>query len=178
MIARKLITIDMFRTSDIDRFWAKVSKSSTSSCWGWRASTSKLGYGRFKLSGEVLLAHRVSYVLSGCELHEGLVLDHECENRSCVNPRHLREVEFLRNVQNRSRQSSSASRYRGVSISTRGWHAQAWTRDPGGSRCHHELGTYAEESTAAVAVALFWRSYTNGNPPRNTNQELVKEVNW
>lgn len=38
------------------------------------------------------LAHRVSWLLHGGDFNRGMVIDHKCRNRSCVNPAHLREV--------------------------------------------------------------------------------------
>ncbi len=73
-------------------FWEKVAK--TESCWLWRGSTSTRGYGRYR--GQQ--AHRVSFELSGNEIPKGLVLDHKCRVRNCVNPDHLRAVTNLENL--------------------------------------------------------------------------------
>lgn len=80
----------VFSKVQIERFWAKVDK--TGDCWIWAASKFVAGYGAWKKSlGErQLLAHRVSFFLTkGYLPKKGLVLDHLCGRRECVNPAHL-----------------------------------------------------------------------------------------
>lgn len=74
------------------RFWPKVDKSGD--CWVWTASATKNGYGKIGAPGDTgwLLAHRVAYELTVGEIPHGLVLDHLCHNRRCVNPQHLEPV--------------------------------------------------------------------------------------
>lgn len=78
-----------------NRFWSKVQK--TEFCWHWTASKTK-GYGFFYLDGRSLRAHRVSWKWLRGEIPAGLVIDHMCRNRSCVNPDHLRVVTNKENI--------------------------------------------------------------------------------
>lgn len=78
------------------RFWAKVEKTET--CWLWKASKDRNGYGRFRVSDRTLVAHVVGYALAGCELPAGMVLDHLCRNRACVRADHLEPVTHHENV--------------------------------------------------------------------------------
>lgn len=79
-----------------DRFWGKVNK--TDDCWLWTGCLADTGYGRLTYNTEQWYAHRLSYVLHKGEISEGLVLDHLCRNRACVNPDHLQAVPQSINV--------------------------------------------------------------------------------
>ena len=82
--------------SPSERFWAKVSKTDT--CWLWVGSKSDLGYGRVRWNGEILGTHRVVLQLVGTELIDGLVVDHLCGVKHCVNPSRLEQVTQSENV--------------------------------------------------------------------------------
>ena len=72
--------------TELERFWAKVDK--TADCWLWTASLSD-GYGKFN-NGKNWRAHRYMWlIILRREIPEGLVLNHLCRNRHCVNPQHL-----------------------------------------------------------------------------------------
>lgn len=80
-----------------ERFWNKVLF--TSDCWEWQGSIKKSGYGRFHLTHSLgVRAHRIAYELMKGSIPKGLVLDHLCRNRSCVNPDHMETVTIGENV--------------------------------------------------------------------------------
>lgn len=82
------------------RFWSKVDK--TGDCWMWTAAKLPKGYGRFGHEGSVVLAHRMSYMLTHGAIPSGHHVDHACYNPSCVRPTHLRAVTPKENIENRS----------------------------------------------------------------------------
>lgn len=91
---RDKIAFDRYSEKAAARFWAKVDK--TGSCWNWTAANTS-GYGTFymgRIDGRVELigAHRWSYLINVGPIPDGLVLDHLCRNRACVNPAHLEPV--------------------------------------------------------------------------------------
>lgn len=79
-----------------DRFWSKVDK--TDGCWQWRGTITPGGYGQFSIKGKHYTAHRLSVVASGRLIPAGLVCDHLCRNRACVNPDHIDIVTNGENV--------------------------------------------------------------------------------
>lgn len=69
------------------RFWTKVEDTRT--CWNWRSSFSRNGYGVFGFKGKSLKAHRVAYELVNGKIPQGLNVLHTCDNPKCINPDHL-----------------------------------------------------------------------------------------
>jgi HNH endonuclease len=61
-------------------------------CWIWSGKLQQNGYGRTRVNGRVVMAHRASYEHFRGPIPSGLVIDHLCRNRACVNPDHLEVV--------------------------------------------------------------------------------------
>jgi HNH endonuclease len=61
-------------------------------CWTWQAALNNRGYGVIGERHMPRLAHRVSYEHFVGPIPDGLVLDHLCRVRHCVNPAHLEAV--------------------------------------------------------------------------------------
>lgn len=80
-------------TDVLSRFIDKIEfRLDEGGCWIWTAGHSAGGYGKFKMDGRTLLAHRVAYQHWVGPIPEGLQLDHLCRTRNCVNPHHLEAV--------------------------------------------------------------------------------------
>lgn len=81
-----------------ERFFAKVKSTEPHQCWLWTAAT-RNGYGWFRSdTGKNTGAHRWSYEYHVGPIPEGLVIDHLCRVRHCVNPAHLEPVTPLENT--------------------------------------------------------------------------------
>jgi hypothetical protein len=57
------------------------------------------GYCRTSFDGVRMYSHRYWYIKSKGEIPEGLVLDHLCRVRNCINPEHLEAVTAKVNTQ-------------------------------------------------------------------------------
>jgi hypothetical protein len=67
-------------------------------CWVYTGSLDALGYGNFYMQQSSYKAHRISYEVHKGKIPKGLVIDHKCRKRSCINPDHLEAVTQAENV--------------------------------------------------------------------------------
>ncbi len=80
--------------------WNLYVERTDGGCWLWTgARASGTGYAHFGLAGgRTLSAHRFSYEHHIGPIPDGLVIDHLCRVRHCVNPDHLEAVTQAENV--------------------------------------------------------------------------------
>lgn len=77
---------------DPARRFAALYAVDPSGCWPWTGWTDPNGYAKFTTGKKAHLAHRWSYEQHVGPIPDGLVLDHLCRVRHCVNPEHLEPV--------------------------------------------------------------------------------------
>lgn len=83
------------------RFWEKVDKRGLDECWDWQASLiNDYGHGQAYDGENVVSAHRLAYRLEYGE-PDGIV-QHKCDNPSCVNPKHLKDGTQKENMEHAS----------------------------------------------------------------------------
>jgi hypothetical protein len=79
---------------DISRFESacKIAVRTMAGCLLWTQEITPKGYGRFHCCGKNRAAHRLAYELARGPIPDGLVIDHLCRWRHCVNPDHMEPV--------------------------------------------------------------------------------------
>ncbi|MDD5189436.1 MAG: HNH endonuclease signature motif containing protein [Dehalococcoidales bacterium] len=85
-----------------ERFFDKVHKRGENDCWEWKANKNH-GYGQFRINVKQIKAHRVSYELHHGKIDPTLCVLHHCDNRGCVNPKHLYQGTYQDNTDDRMR---------------------------------------------------------------------------
>lgn len=116
---------------ELVRLLAKVDAAGV--CWEWTAHVRSDGYGQFHRCPDyrAVVAHRRAWELLVGPIPGGMVLDHLCKNRVCVNPDHLEPVTQGVNV----RRGASGARYAARTHCPRGHeYSEANTRRHNGKR--------------------------------------------
>lgn len=150
------------------RFWAKVRK--TPDCWQWGAATNSDGYGQIRADGCMRPAHRISWEFAHGPIPEGMVIDHRCGNRLCVNPAHLRIVTRSQNGQHRTvTNKNNTSGIRGVS-----WNKDknAWAAHARANGRRYHGGFHATlEAASQAARALRAQLHTHDDHDEWVSQQ-------
>lgn len=66
-------------------------------CHIWEGPLDRDGYGTFYLRRRGRRAHRVAWFAAHGPIGEGMVVNHSCRNRACVNVQHLRLLSAAEN---------------------------------------------------------------------------------
>ena len=82
-------------------FLARITEDGEG-CHLWNGALNDQGYGRLRVEGRLVRAHRYAWERTNGPIPEGVYVDHICHNRACVRDSHLRLATHAQNESNRS----------------------------------------------------------------------------
>ena len=133
-------------------------------CLLWMGAIKRSGYGVLRVEGRQVMAHRYAWERVNGPIPEGMIVDHVCHVRSCVESSHLRPATNRENQRNRAGAVRGRKRNlpRGVTARGRNYYAYLYVD---GTQRH--LGTFHAVEQAAeaarIARAATFGAYAGGN---------------
>jgi len=59
------------------------------SCWLWQGKLETTGYGRIVCGNKRYGVHQLAYMIFNGDIPQGKIVRHTCDNKNCMNPKHL-----------------------------------------------------------------------------------------
>lgn len=130
------------------RFWASAKRQGD--CLIWSKSRRRNGYGQVMIADQNRTSHRVAFELAYGPIPEGMLIDHICGNRACIEPTHLRLATKKQNGENRVGPPQGRSGIRGVRWDS---NRDCWSAALTHNYKTINLGRFADLADAARVVA-------------------------
>lgn len=117
-------------------------------CLVWTGYTQSDGYGQMRFNGKAKRVHRYAWERVHGEIPRGMLVDHICHTKSCVNIEHLRLATKSQNAMNqRGPDSDNTSGHRNVS-----WGNGKWEVRISKDGFVHKIGRFQEKNNAIRAA--------------------------
>jgi hypothetical protein len=131
-----------------ERLLRKVSPEPNTGCWLFVGKNDHQGYGWiFNENSKRVSAHRIAWEIARGPIPAGMVIDHKCRVRSCVNPDHLR---VCTPIENTTAPGSLAKGRTAKSPTCQRGHSN-WARNPNGTRRCVECARIAAQNHRRAA---------------------------
>lgn len=85
-----------------ESFAARSVRDAATGCLVWAGVHSGNGYGQIRAGGKMVSVHRYAWERANGPIPDGMLVDHTCYRRDCVEVGHLRLATDAENVRNRS----------------------------------------------------------------------------
>jgi hypothetical protein len=139
-----------------ERFWLHVDKRGPDDCWEWTASLQEKGYGQFNIGNDVIVrAHRFAYELKYGPTDKKVL--HSCDNRKCVNLRHLFTGTQLDNMRDMTEKGRRHSRLSEIQVrSVKLYKLNGWT--------NRKIAEHFCVSVSAIQATTSGRNWSGVRP--------------
>ena len=127
----------------LERFWFCVDAGSEDECWEWRGAKTDKGYGNITIEGKSVGAHRASWIIHYRYIPGELHVLHRCDNKSCVNPKHLFLGTNWDNVQDKTKKNRH---YKGTDV----WQSKLIEDDVRKIKNLYSTGNYSHRKLASI----------------------------
>ena len=87
--AKTLIPTRQLTAIETFQYYMPGAPPSDDSCWEWAGYVNQQGYGVIRKRQVGIAAHRLAFEHWNGSIPQGLVIRHSCDNRRCVQPKHL-----------------------------------------------------------------------------------------
>ena len=145
-----------------ERIALRVKLDESTGCILWQGAKTSKGYGSIQVRGREVAVHRVAYEEAHGPIPDGMMVDHRCYSRSCVNTQHMRVVTRAQNGQNRDNKNVTASTgFRGV-YRTKYGRFQAQARVDGRLLNGGTYDTPEEANEAAINLRMRVFTHSDG----------------
>lgn len=144
-----------------------------SGCWEWNGFKRR-GYGGVTINNKFAIAHRISYELYVGEIPEGMLVRHRCDNRACVNPKHLEVGHHADNMQDMVERMRSCS-------GEKFWSAKIKDEDrivicELVRRGHHQDDIAKIYDVRQSTVSSIWKKYGKSNLPLELDRQQIMAI--
>lgn len=162
----------------VERFNKNIEK--TSSCWLWKGSIDKYGYGYLydSVRKKAIKAHRLSILIrDGCLSKNSLVL-HKCNVKNCVNPDHLYCGDNFDNMRDRLVDGKYYQNHNGKTILNRNqvlYIVEEINKGRSKVSLSEELNVKLSV-ISKIMLGTTWQWLTNINSTKRHKSKLSKEV--
>jgi hypothetical protein len=133
-----------------------------SGCWLWTGCVTERGYACLKIDGTYIYAHRLAFEEMHGKIPESVLVCHQCDVPSCVNPQHLHPGDHLSNQAEKAQRGRVKGERNPCAKLTAAQVKEIRSSVGASNRALSEKFGVANSTISMVRNGLLWRHTANG----------------